>query len=81
MTMFEDGVRGVGADETFQVKDIAELVAAALVAPEVVAPETDSARPRWSAHGPRMRKLNWRGERAMGFEPTTFCLGSRHSAN
>jgi Fe-S oxidoreductase len=35
MTMFEDGIRGVGADETFQVKDIAELVAASLVAPAV----------------------------------------------
>jgi Fe-S oxidoreductase len=34
MTMFEDGIRGVGAEETFAVKDIAELVAAALVKPE-----------------------------------------------
>jgi Fe-S oxidoreductase len=33
MTMFEDGIRGVGAEETFQVKDIAELVAAAMVKP------------------------------------------------
>jgi Fe-S oxidoreductase/nitrate reductase gamma subunit len=31
MTMFEDGIRGVGAEETFAVKDIAELVAAAMV--------------------------------------------------
>jgi hypothetical protein len=30
MTMFEDGIRGVGAEETFAVKDIAELVAASL---------------------------------------------------
>lgn len=30
MTMFEDGIRGVGAEETFAVRDIAELVAASL---------------------------------------------------
>lgn len=28
MTMFEDGIRGVGAEESFKVRDIAELVAA-----------------------------------------------------
>ena len=33
MTMFEDGIRGIGADETFAVRDIAELVAEALIAP------------------------------------------------
>ena len=33
MTMFEDGIRGVGVEETFQVRDIAELVAASLAAP------------------------------------------------
>jgi Fe-S oxidoreductase/nitrate reductase gamma subunit len=33
MTMFEDGIRGEGAEETFQVKDIAELVAASMVKP------------------------------------------------
>ena len=32
MTMFEDGIRGVGADESFKVRDIAELVADSLVA-------------------------------------------------
>lgn len=31
MTMFEDGINGVGANDTFQVRDIAELVAAAMV--------------------------------------------------
>jgi Fe-S oxidoreductase/nitrate reductase gamma subunit len=31
MTMFEDGIRGVGAEESFQVRDIAELVAASMV--------------------------------------------------
>jgi Fe-S oxidoreductase/nitrate reductase gamma subunit len=41
MTMFEDGIRGVGADETFQVKDIAELVAAALVTPQVAVPDPE----------------------------------------
>jgi len=30
MTMFEDGIRGVGAEETFAVKDLAELVAGSL---------------------------------------------------
>jgi Fe-S oxidoreductase len=30
MTMFEDGIRGVGADETFKVLDLAELVAQSL---------------------------------------------------
>jgi Fe-S oxidoreductase len=27
VTMFEDGVRGLGVEETFAVKDIAEIVA------------------------------------------------------
>jgi Fe-S oxidoreductase/nitrate reductase gamma subunit len=31
MTMFEDGINGVGAEDTFEVKDIAELVAEAMV--------------------------------------------------
>ncbi|MDQ2787315.1 MAG: (Fe-S)-binding protein, partial [Chloroflexota bacterium] len=31
MTMFEDGINGVGANETLQVRDIAELVAAAML--------------------------------------------------
>ncbi len=31
MTMFEDGIKGVGAEETFAVKDLAELVAGAMV--------------------------------------------------
>lgn len=31
MTMFEDGIRGVGAEESFTVKDIAELVAGSLM--------------------------------------------------
>jgi Fe-S oxidoreductase len=31
MTMFEDGIRGVGAEETFKVRDIAELVAGAMI--------------------------------------------------
>jgi Fe-S oxidoreductase len=30
MTMFEDGIRGVGAEESFQVFDLAELVAASM---------------------------------------------------
>jgi hypothetical protein len=30
MTMFEDGIRGVGAEETFKVLDLAELVAQSL---------------------------------------------------
>jgi Fe-S oxidoreductase/nitrate reductase gamma subunit len=33
MTMFEDGILGVGASEQLQVRDIAELVAAAMVVP------------------------------------------------
>ncbi|RIK36672.1 MAG: iron-sulfur-binding reductase [Chloroflexi bacterium] len=33
MTMFEDGIRGVGAEESFVVKDIAELVASSLRSP------------------------------------------------
>ena len=36
MTMFEDGIRGVNAEETFQVRDIAELVAASLMKPSTV---------------------------------------------
>ena len=38
MTMFEDGIMGVGASDTFQVRDIAELVAAAMVTLEETAP-------------------------------------------
>ncbi|MEZ4571151.1 MAG: (Fe-S)-binding protein [Thermomicrobiales bacterium] len=30
MTMFEDGIRGVGADDTFQVLDLAEIVAGSM---------------------------------------------------
>jgi Fe-S oxidoreductase/nitrate reductase gamma subunit len=37
MTMFEDGIRGVGADETFKVRDIAELVAESMIRPQVLA--------------------------------------------
>jgi Fe-S oxidoreductase len=37
MTMFEDGIRGVGTDESFQVKDIAELVWVSMVKPEHIA--------------------------------------------
>jgi Fe-S oxidoreductase len=33
MIMFEDGIRGLDAEESFEVKDIAELVASALVVP------------------------------------------------
>ncbi len=33
MTMFEDGIRGVGAEETFAVRDIAELIAEAMIMP------------------------------------------------
>ena len=36
MTMFEDGIRGVGVEETFKVRDIAELVADAMVRPALV---------------------------------------------
>jgi Fe-S oxidoreductase len=43
MTMFEDGIRGVGADETFQVKDIAELVWASMVKPETPKAEAAAA--------------------------------------
>ena len=32
MTMFEDGIRGVGAADTFQVLDLAEIVAGSMVA-------------------------------------------------
>lgn len=42
MTMFEDGIRGVGAEETFQVRDIAELVAESLLMPEVAAAGSDA---------------------------------------
>jgi hypothetical protein len=47
MIMFEDGIRGVDAEETFQVKDIAELVAASMVTPVAVAtvPTADSPAP------------------------------------
>ena len=38
---FIQGIPGVGADETFQVKDIAELVAAALVTPAIAVPNTE----------------------------------------
>lgn len=31
MTMFEDGIRGVGADEEFKVMDLAELVAGSMI--------------------------------------------------
>jgi Fe-S oxidoreductase/nitrate reductase gamma subunit len=31
MTMFEDGINGVGAEDTFEVKDIAELVEEAMI--------------------------------------------------
>ncbi len=41
MTMFEDGINGVGADDRFKVRDIAELVAAAMIAP--AEPETPTA--------------------------------------
>lgn len=34
MTMFEDGINGVGAEDSFEVKDIAELVAEAMVMPQ-----------------------------------------------
>lgn len=33
MTMFEDGIHGVGAEETFDVRDIAEIVADSMVTP------------------------------------------------
>jgi Fe-S oxidoreductase len=33
MTMFEDGILGMDASEQLQVRDIAELVAAAMVTP------------------------------------------------
>ena len=29
--MFDEGMRGIGSEETFQVKDLAELVAASMV--------------------------------------------------
>jgi Fe-S oxidoreductase len=47
MIMFEDGIRGVDAEETFQVKDIAELVAASMVTPvaAATAPAADSPAP------------------------------------
>jgi Fe-S oxidoreductase len=37
MTMFEDGINGVGAEDTFEVKDIAELVYDSMVKPESTA--------------------------------------------
>jgi Fe-S oxidoreductase/nitrate reductase gamma subunit len=43
MTMFEDGIRGVGADETFKVRDIAELVAEAMVRPPAAIDETEDS--------------------------------------
>jgi Fe-S oxidoreductase/nitrate reductase gamma subunit len=41
MTMFEDGIRGVGADETFKVRDIAELVAESMIRPPAAASEAE----------------------------------------
>lgn len=43
MIMFEDGIRGVDAEETFQVKDIAELVAASMIVPVAAAPAEPEA--------------------------------------
>ncbi len=34
MTMFEDGIRGINAEDKLQIKDLAEVVAAALMQPE-----------------------------------------------
>jgi Fe-S oxidoreductase len=34
MTMFEDGINGVGAEDHFEVKDIAELVYDSMIKPE-----------------------------------------------
>ena len=35
MTMFEDGIRGVGKEEEFKVLDLAEIVAGSMVKPSV----------------------------------------------
>lgn len=46
MTMFEDGIHGVGAEESFRVLDIAEIVAASMVAAiGVASPSVDEAPP------------------------------------
>jgi Fe-S oxidoreductase len=39
MTMFEDGIRGVGKEEEFKVLDLAEIVAGSMVKPAPVASE------------------------------------------
>ena len=42
MTMFEDGIKGVGAEETFAVKDLAELVAASMRVAQPATPQDDA---------------------------------------
>ena len=41
MTMFEDGINGVGAEEDFEVKDIAELVYESMLKPEQASAAAD----------------------------------------
>ena len=43
MTMFEDGIRGVGVEETFKVRDIAELVAESMIVPTLNVPGPGTA--------------------------------------
>ena len=41
MTMFEDGINGVGAEDDFEVKDIAELVYESMKKPEPASAAAD----------------------------------------
>ncbi len=43
MTMFEDGIRGVGVEETFKVRDIAELVAESMINPKIAVADSEAA--------------------------------------